>query len=124
MAARLTIRSVEDMNIAGQWITSLSVMNGLGGFFAAVGFAGAVLAVLCALAAAVALAAGASGFAGGAVGGWIPSALLSSAACFTGEWMPLLVSLAALAVAMIAGTALRGLPFDRLRDPEGGTANA
>src|SRR5690606_22787986 len=49
----------------------------------------------------------AAGLAGGAAGVWIVGALLSSASSFADLWLPLLVSLAALGVALVIGTILR-----------------
>jgi hypothetical protein len=84
-------------------MSSLAVSNTLASFFMPIGIIGAVLAVICAVVAGVALAAGAAGFFGGAVGVWIVGALLSTAASFSSVWTPLIVSVAALAVALVLG---------------------
>ncbi|WP_164234566.1 hypothetical protein [Microbacterium hydrocarbonoxydans] len=74
-----------------------------------IGVTGAVLAVLCAIVAAVAIVRGAGGLSGGAVGLWIPCAVLTLAAGFANQWMPLLISGVALVALLIAGGVVRGL---------------
>ncbi|MFE6734636.1 hypothetical protein [Microbacterium sp. NPDC057650] len=81
----------------------MAVSNTLASFFMPIGIIGAVLAVICAVVAGIALAAGAAGFFGGAVGVWMVGALLSTAASFSSAWTPLIVSLVALAVALVLG---------------------
>lgn len=74
-----------------------------------IGVVGAVLAVLCAVVAAVAIVRGSGGLSGGAVGVWIPFALLSSTAGFASQWMPLIASGAALVAFLVIGFALRAI---------------
>ncbi|MGF2949585.1 hypothetical protein [Microbacterium alcoholitolerans] len=83
--------------------------NTLAMFFVPIGMAGAALAIACALVAAFAVARGAAGLAGGAIGVWIVGALLSLAASFATEWMPLLVALSALAAGLALGGVIRML---------------
>lgn len=52
---------------------------------------------------------GAAGLAGGAVGLWIPSAMLSSTASFANQWTPLLISGAALVAMLLIGSVGRGI---------------
>ncbi|REJ04122.1 hypothetical protein DY023_17645 [Microbacterium bovistercoris] len=68
-----------------------------------IGIGGAVLAVICAIVAGVALAGGAAGVFGGALGVWIVGMLLSLAASFASLWAPVIVSGAALVVALVLG---------------------
>ncbi|MFC4138157.1 MULTISPECIES: hypothetical protein [unclassified Microbacterium] len=68
-----------------------------------IGIGGAVLAVICAIVAGVALASGAAGVFGGALGVWIVGMLLSLAASFASVWAPVIVSGAALVVALVLG---------------------
>ncbi|WP_449407020.1 hypothetical protein [Microbacterium maritypicum] len=70
---------------------------------------GAVLAGLCALVAAVAIIRGAGGLAGGAVGVWIPAAVLSLVASFANQWTPLFVSVALLVGLLVIGVVVRGI---------------
>ncbi|UJP09634.1 hypothetical protein L2X99_14630 [Microbacterium sp. KUDC0406] len=74
-----------------------------------IGIGGAVLAVLCALVAGIALALGAAGLFGGAAGVWIVGTVLSIASSFAGAWMPVMISLAALAVACVLGGITRAV---------------
>lgn len=74
-----------------------------------IGIVGAVLAVLCAVVAGIAIMRGAGGLAGGAVGVWIPAAVLSLAASFAQQWTPLLVSGAALVGMLILGAVGRAI---------------
>ncbi|UWF77489.1 MULTISPECIES: hypothetical protein [Microbacterium] len=94
-------------------MTSLTVANALIELFVPIGVAGAVIAVACALVAATALARGWAGLCGGAVGVWIVAAMLSVAATFASLWTPVLVSLAALAAALVLGAVARGLSVRR-----------
>ena len=52
---------------------------------------------------------GAGGLAGGAVGLWIPRAMLSSTASFASQWTPLLVSGIALAAMLVIGAVARAI---------------
>ncbi len=90
-------------------MSTLAVTNTLAMFFVPIGMAGAALAIACALVAAFAVARGAAGLAGGAIGVWIVGALLSLAASFATEWMPLLVALSALAAGLALGGVIRML---------------
>ncbi|WP_230111166.1 hypothetical protein [Microbacterium foliorum] len=74
-----------------------------------IGMAGAVFAALCAIVAAVAIMRGAAGLAGGAVGLWIPGALLSSTASFASQWTPMLVSGGMLVAMLVIGAVARGV---------------
>lgn len=95
--------------------TSMSVANELAGLFVPIGAFGAAVAVVCALVTMIALARGAVGLAGGAVGVWIVGAMLSVASSFANDWMPLAISGAALAVALVLGGAVRALLSTRSR---------
>jgi hypothetical protein len=90
-------------------VTSASVVNSLAAVFGPIGMFGAAVAVLCAALAMVALARNSVGLAGGAVGVWIVGAMLSVAASFASDWMPLIVSCAALAVGLVLGGVARTL---------------
>ena len=79
-------------------MTSSRVADELAAVLVPIGVVGMVLAVLCAVVAAVAIVRGAGGLAGGAVGVWIPVAVLSLTASFANQWVPAIVSGAALAV--------------------------
>ncbi|WP_157557456.1 hypothetical protein [Microbacterium sp. 1.5R] len=74
-----------------------------------IGVVGAVLAALCAIVAGVAIMRGAAGLAGGAVGLWIPSAMLSTTASFANQWTPLLVSGIVLVAMLVIGAVARGI---------------
>jgi len=52
---------------------------------------------------------GAAGLAGGAVGLWIPSAMLSTTASFANQWTPLLVSGIVLVAMLVIGAVARGI---------------
>ncbi|WP_314425706.1 hypothetical protein [uncultured Microbacterium sp.] len=78
-------------------------------FLVPLGFFGAALAVLCAVVAGIAVARGAGGLAGGAVGLWIPAAVLSLAASFAQQWAPLIVAGAALVGMLVIGGVLRAI---------------
>lgn len=90
-------------------MSTLAVTNTLATFFVPIGIVGAALAIVCALVAAFAIARGAAGLAGGAIGVWIVGALLSLAASFATQWMPLFVALIALAVGIVLGGVIRML---------------
>lgn len=90
-------------------MTSSRVASELASILVPIGVAGAVLAALCALIAGVAIMRGAAGLAGGAVGLWIPSAMLSSTASFANQWTPLLISGAALVAMLVIGAVGRGI---------------
>ncbi|WP_441898311.1 hypothetical protein [Microbacterium sp.] len=100
-----------------------------------IGFAGAGIALLCALVALAALARGSAGLVGGAVAVWIGGALLSLTSGFSGQWIPALIAMGALAVALVVGGMLRPvvrayaarpkaeLP-EPVASPSGGTSSA
>ena len=88
-------------------MSTLAVTKALMSIFVPIGIAGAVIALVCALIAAIALARGAAGLAGGAIGVWIVGTLLSLSASFANLWIPVLVALLALAVALVAGGMIR-----------------
>lgn len=90
-------------------MTSSRVAHDLASVLVPIGIVGAVLAALCAVVAAVAIMRGAGGLAGGAVGVWIPAAVLSLAASFAYEWLPLIVSVAVLAGMLILGAVGRAV---------------
>ena len=90
-------------------MTSSRVASELASILVPIGVAGAVLAALCALVAGVAIMRGAAGLAGGAVGLWIPSAMLSSTASFANQWTPLLISGATLVAMLVIGAVGRGI---------------
>ena len=90
-------------------MTSSRVASELASILVPIGVAGAVLAALCALIAGVAIMRGAAGLAGGAVGLWIPSAMLSSTASFANQWTPLLVSGIVLVAMLVIGAVARGI---------------
>lgn len=90
-------------------MTSSRVASELASILVPIGVTGAVLAALCALVAGVAIMRGAAGLAGGAVGLWIPSAMLSSTASFANQWTPLLISGAALVAMLVIGAVGRGI---------------
>ncbi|WP_341955812.1 hypothetical protein [Microbacterium sp. LWH13-1.2] len=74
-----------------------------------IGVVGAVIAALCAIVAGVAIMRAAGGLAGGAVGLWIPSAMLSLTASFASQWTPLLVSGVALVAMLVIGAVVRAI---------------
>lgn len=88
-------------------MSTLAMTHTLAAIFVPVGIAGAIIAVICALIMAFALARRAAGLAGGAAGVWIVGALLSWASSFSDLWLPLFISLGALAGALVIGTLLR-----------------
>lgn len=91
----------------GRRMSTLALTKALMSIFVPIGVTGAVIALVCALVAVIALARGAAGLAGGAIGVWIVGALLSLAASFANEWLPVLVALLGLAVALVAGAMIR-----------------
>lgn len=90
-------------------MTSSRVAYELAAILVPIGVAGAVLAVLCAIVAGIAITRGAAGLAGGAVGLWIPSAMLSTTASFANQWAPLLVSGIVLVAMLVIGAVARGI---------------
>lgn len=88
-------------------MTLSRVASDLAAILVPIGVVAAGLAALCAIIAAVAIVRRADGLAGGAVGVWIPFAVLSVAASFGNMWLPLLASGAALVVALVGGALLR-----------------
>ncbi|ALX65929.1 hypothetical protein [Microbacterium sp. XT11] len=90
-------------------MTSSRVASDLAAVLVPIGVVGAVLAALCAIVAAVAIVRGAGGLCGGAVGVWIPCALVSSFAGFANQWIPLIVAGAALAGSLTIGAVVRSL---------------
>lgn len=93
----------------GVIMTTAAVARDLAGFLVPIGVAGAVIAVICAVIAGVAIMRGAGGLSGGAVGVWIPAALLSSTPAFTNQWMPLTIAGAALAASLVIGGVVRAI---------------
>lgn len=90
-------------------MTSSRVANELASILVPIGVVGAVIAALCAIVAGVAIMRGAAGLAGGAVGLWIPSAMLSSTASFASQWTPLLVSGIVLTAMLVIGAVVRAI---------------
>ncbi|WP_217185002.1 hypothetical protein [Streptomyces sp. AC495_CC817] len=90
-------------------MTSSRVVSDLAQILVPIGVVGAVLAGLCAVVAAVAIVRGASGLTGGAVGVWIPFALVSSLAGFASQWIPLIAAGAALVGMLVIGAVVRGI---------------
>jgi len=90
-------------------MTSSRVASELASILVPIGVVGAVLAALCAIVAGVAIMRGAAGLAGGAVGLWIPSAMLSTTASFANQWTPLLVSGIVLVAMLVIGAVARGI---------------
>lgn len=90
-------------------MTTAGMARDLAAFLVPIGMIGAILAVLCAIVAGVAIARGASGLAGGAVGVWIPFALLSVAGSFANQWMPLIASGVALVLMLVLGGIARAV---------------
>lgn len=88
-------------------MSTIGMVRDFAEFFLWVGFAGAGIAVLCALIALFALARGAAGLAGGAAAVWIGGALLSLTSGFSGQWIPAIVAVGALVIALIVGGVLR-----------------
>lgn len=90
-------------------MTTWRVASDLAAIMVPIGVAGAVIAGLCAVLAGIAIVRRAGGLAGGAVGVWIPAAMLSSVAGFANQWMPLLLSSAALMGMLVIGGVVRGI---------------
>jgi hypothetical protein len=90
-------------------MTTWRVASDLAAIMVPIGVVGAVIAGLCALVAGIAIVRRASGLCGGAVGIWIPAAMLSSVAGFANQWMPLLLSSAALVGMLVIGAVVRGV---------------
>lgn len=90
-------------------MTTWRVASDLAAIMVPIGVAGAVIAGLCAVLAGIAIVRRAGGLAGGAVGVWIPAAMLSSVAGFANQWMPLLLSSAALMGMLVIGGVVRGV---------------
>lgn len=93
----------------GSEMSTIGMVRDFAEVFLWIGFAGAGVALLCALVALGALARGAAGVVGGSVAVWIGGALLSLTAGFSGQWMPTLLSMGALTVALVLGGVLRPL---------------
>lgn len=106
-AALRSVESTEDDR--GVKMSSIGVFRDLAEFFLPIGYVGVAIAVLCAIVAAIALARGAAGASGGAVAVWLVGAMLSLASGFAGMWIPALISVGALIVALVAGGLLRGV---------------
>lgn len=90
-------------------MTTIGITRDLAAFLVPLGVTGAVLAVICAIVAGVAIARGAGGLSGGAVGVWIPFAMLSFTASFATQWMPAIVSGVALAAMLVLGGIARAV---------------
>lgn len=90
-------------------MTTFRMANELAAVMVPLGIIGAALAVVCAIVAGAAIMRGASGLSGGAVGVWIPFALLSFTASFANQWVPLLVAGAALVAMLIIGGVVRAI---------------
>lgn len=90
-------------------MSSFRLVNELSAVFVPIGAVGAVLAALCAIVAGAAIIRGAGGLSGGAVGVWIPFALLSSTASFANQWAPVVVAVAALVTMLVLGGVIRGI---------------
>ncbi|WEK61308.1 MAG: hypothetical protein P0Y60_00695 [Candidatus Microbacterium colombiense] len=90
-------------------MSTLGVANGLAAVMVPMGIIGAALAAVCAIVAGVAIMRGAGGLSGGAVGLWIPFALMSFTASFANQWLPLIASGAALAAMLILGGVVRAI---------------
>ena len=88
-------------------MSTIGVVRDLAGFFLWAGIAGAGIALICAIIVGVALAIGNAGLAGGAGAVWIGGALLSLDAGFSGQWIPALVAVGALIVALVVGPVVR-----------------
>jgi hypothetical protein len=90
-------------------MTTFRLANDLAAVMVPIGMVGAGLAVICAIVAGVAIMRGAGGLSGGAVGVWIPFALMSFTASFANQWLPLIVSGAALAAMLVIGGVVRAI---------------
>ncbi|KJL30261.1 hypothetical protein [Microbacterium oxydans] len=90
-------------------MTTFRLANDLAAVMVPIGMVGAGLAVICAIVAGVAIMRGAGGLSGGAVGVWIPFALMSFTASFANQWLPLIVSGAALVAMLAIGGVVRAI---------------
>ena len=90
-------------------MTTFRLANDLAAVMVPIGMVGAGLAVICAIVAGVAIMRGAGGLSGGAVGVWIPFALMSFTASFANQWLPLIVSGAALVAMLVIGGVVRAI---------------
>lgn len=90
-------------------MTTLRVASELAAVLIPIGYVGAAIAVICAIVAGIAIARGAGGLTGGAVGVWIVGALLSVTASFGSQWLPLIISGAALVLMLTIGGVVRGM---------------
>lgn len=90
-------------------MTSFRLANDLASVMVPLAMFGAALAVVCAIVAGIAIMRGASGLSGGAVGVWIPFALMSFTGSFANQWLPLLVAVAALFAMLILGGVARAI---------------
>lgn len=90
-------------------MSSLGVLRDLSEIFLPIGIVGAAIAALCAFVVMIALVRGAAGVVGGAAAVWVGGALLSLASGFTGDWVPALVAVGSLVVALVVGGMLRGV---------------
>lgn len=90
-------------------MTTLRMANDLASVMVPIGIVGAALAVVCAVVAGIAIMRGAGGLSGGAVGVWIPFALMSFAASFANQWTPLIVAVASLFALLIIGGVVRAI---------------
>lgn len=90
-------------------MTTMRVANDLAAVMVPIGVIGAALAAVCAIVAGIAIMRGAGGLIGGAVGLWIPFALLSFTASFANQWLPLIAAGAALGAMLILGGVVRAI---------------
>lgn len=90
-------------------MTTWRIASDLATILVPIGVVAAVIAVLCAAVAGVAIMKRASGLCGGAVGVWIPAAMLSSVAGFAAMWTPLIVAVAALVAMLTVGGVVRAV---------------
>ncbi|WP_136055838.1 hypothetical protein [Microbacterium sp. K24] len=88
-------------------MTTWRVASDLASVMVPIGIVGAVLATVCAIVAAVAIIRGAEGLSGGAVAVWIVCALTSFTASFANQWMPVIISCAALVAMLVIGGVVR-----------------
>ena len=90
-------------------MTTMRMASDLAAILVPIGYVGAALAALCAIVAGVAIVRAKAGLTGGAVGLWIVCALMSFTASFASQWMPLIVSGAALVAMLVIGGVVRGI---------------
>lgn len=90
-------------------MTTSRVAAELAAVLVPLGFFGAALAAVCATVAAIAVIRGAGGLCGGAVGVWIPCAMLSSTASFASQWLPLIIAGASLVGMLVIGGVVRAI---------------